>query len=83
MTEKKKVVIIGGIGHPYRIVTDKDFINELAIVKEKKVDVQLNIKGFDEERCQNREQRRREAMRREAKDIGAKLPERVKVTNLS
>jgi len=32
MTEKKKVVIIGGIGHPYRIVTDKDFINELAIL---------------------------------------------------
>ena len=68
MTEKKKVVIIGGIGHPYRIVTDKDFINELAIVKEKKVDVQLNIKRFDEyERCQNREQRRREAMRRKGR----------------
>lgn len=65
MAEKKKVVIIGGIGHPYRIMTDKDFINESAIVKEPK-NIQLNIIGFDGEGHQNREQRRR-AMRRKGK----------------
>jgi hypothetical protein len=65
MTEKKKVVIIG-IGQPYRIMTDKDFINESAIIKEPKV-FPLNIKGFDGEGRQNREQRRREAMRRKGR----------------
>lgn len=66
MTEKKKVVIISGIGHPYRIMTDKDFINESAIVKEPKVNIQLNVEGFEGEGHQNREQRRR-AMRRKGK----------------
>ncbi len=65
MEEKKRIVIIGGIGRHYRIMTEADF-KDSAIVKEPKRDIQLNIKGFDGEGHQNREQRRR-AMRRKGK----------------